>query len=63
MPGGSKPSATRSENEKRGHLHDDGSTIKIRKVSQPEEEQKPVRQMLGIDWESASPSKKTDIPA
>jgi hypothetical protein len=37
--------------------------IKIRKVSQPEEEQKPVRQMLGIDWESASPSKKTEVPA
>jgi hypothetical protein len=29
----------------------------------PTTSKKRVYQMLGIDWESASPSKKTEIPA
>ena len=41
----------------------DGRTLNIRKPSQPDDEQKRVYQMLGIDWESAFPTKKTEIPA
>ncbi len=41
----------------------DGRTINIRKPSQPDDEQKRVYQMLGIDWKSAFPTKKTEIPA
>ena len=41
----------------------DGRTISIRKPSQPDDEQKRVSQMLGIDWESIFPTKKTEIPA
>ena len=37
----------------------DGRTINIRKPSQPDDEQKRVYQMLGIDWKSAFPTKKT----
>ena len=40
-----------------------GRTINIRKPSQPDDEQKRVYQMLGIDWESAFPTKKTKVPA
>ena len=41
----------------------DGRTINIRKPSQPDDEQKRVYQMLGINWKSAFPTKKTEIPA
>ena len=41
----------------------DGRTLNIRKPSQPDDEQKRVYQMLGIDWKSAFPTKKTEIPA
>jgi transposase len=41
----------------------DGRVISIRKPSQPDDEQKRVYQMLGIDWEAAFPTKKTEIPA
>ena len=41
----------------------DGRTLNIRKPSQPDNEQKRVYQMLGIDWESAFPTKKTEISA
>ena len=41
----------------------DGRTINIRKPSQPDDEQKRVYQMLGIDWKSAFPTRKTEIPA
>ena len=41
----------------------DGRTINIRKPSQPDDEQKRVYQMLGIDWKAAFPTKKTEIPA
>jgi hypothetical protein len=37
--------------------------INIRKPSQPDDEQKRVYQMLGIDWKSAYPTRKTEIPA
>jgi hypothetical protein len=40
----------------------DGPTINIRKPSQPDDEQKRVYQMLVIDWKSAFPTKKTEIP-
>jgi|GEM_PF-4143924 len=41
----------------------DGRTINIRKPRQPDEEQKRVYQMLGIDWESAFPTQKNEMPA
>jgi transposase len=41
----------------------DGRTINIRKPSQPDDEQKRVYRMLGIDWKAAFPTKKTEIPA
>jgi len=41
----------------------DGRTINIRKPSQPDDEQKRVYQMLGIDWKAAFPTRKTEIPA
>ena len=41
----------------------DGRTINIRKPSQPDDEQKHVCQMLDIDWKSAFPTRKTEIPA
>ena len=41
----------------------DGRAIHIRKPSQPVNEQKRVCQMLGIDWESAFSSKKTETQA
>lgn len=41
----------------------DGRTINIRKASQPDDEQKRVYEMLGIDWKSAFPTRKTEIPA
>ena len=41
----------------------DGRTLNIRKPSQPDNEQKRVYQMLGIDWKSAFPAKKTEISA
>jgi transposase len=41
----------------------DGRTINIRKPSQPDDEQKRVYQMLDIDWKSAFPTRKTEIPA
>jgi transposase len=41
----------------------DGRIINIRKPSQPDDEQKRVYQMLGIDWKSAFPTRKTEIPA
>ena len=41
----------------------DGRTINIRKPSQPDDEQKHVYQMLGIDWKSTFPTRKTEIPA
>ena len=41
----------------------DGRTLNIRKPSQPDDEQKRVYQMLGIDWKSTFPTKKTEIPA
>jgi hypothetical protein len=41
----------------------DGRTINIRKPRQPDDEQKRVYQMLGIDWKAAFPTKKTEIPA
>ena len=34
-----------------------------RKPSQPDDEQKRASQMLGIDWKSAFPTKKIEIPA
>ena len=40
----------------------DGRIINIRKPSQPDDEQKRVYQMLGIDWKSAFPTRKTEIP-
>lgn len=36
----------------------DGRTINIRKPSQPDDEQKRVCQMLGIDWKSVFPTRK-----
>jgi len=36
----------------------DGRTINIRKPSQPDDEQKRVSQMLGIDWKSTFPTRK-----
>ena len=41
----------------------DGRTINTRELSQPDDEQKRVCQMLCIDWKSAFPTKKTEIPA
>ena len=41
----------------------DGRTINIRKPSQPDDEQKRVYQMLGIDWKAAFTTKKTETPA
>jgi len=41
----------------------DGRAINIRKPSQPEDEQKHVYQMLGLDWKSIFPTRKTEIPA
>ncbi len=41
----------------------DGRVINIRKPSQPDDEQKRVYQMLSIDWKSANPTRKTEIPA
>jgi transposase len=41
----------------------DGRIINIRKPSQPDDEQKRVYQMLDIDWKSAFPTRKTEIPA
>jgi len=41
----------------------DGRTINIRKPSQPDDEEKRVSQMLGIDWKSIFPTRKTEIPA
>jgi len=41
----------------------DGRTINIRKPNQPDDEQKHVYQMLDIDWKSAFPTRKTEIPA
>ena len=41
----------------------DGRTINIRKLSQPDDEQKRVYQMLCIVWKAAFPTKKTEIPA
>jgi hypothetical protein len=41
----------------------DGRAINIRKPSQPDNEQKRVCQILGIDWESAFSSKKTETQA
>ena len=41
----------------------DGRIINIRKASQPDDEQKRLYQMLGIDWKSAFPTRKTEIPA
>ena len=41
----------------------DGRIINIRKLSQPDKEQKRVYQMLGIDWKGAFQAKKTEIPA
>ena len=41
----------------------DGRTINIRKPSQPDDEQKRVYQMLDIDWKSAFPTRKNEIPA
>jgi hypothetical protein len=35
----------------------------LAKPSQPDDEQKHACQMLGINWESASPAKETEIPA
>jgi hypothetical protein len=37
--------------------------INICKPNQPDEEQKRIYQMLGIDWKSAFPIRKTEIPA
>jgi len=41
----------------------DARTINIRKPSQPDDEQKRVYQMLGIDWKAAFTTKKTETPA
>ena len=41
----------------------DGRTINIRKPSQPDDEQNRVSKMLGIDWKSTFPTRKTEIPA
>jgi transposase len=41
----------------------DGRVINIRKPSQPDDEQKRVYQMLGINWKAAFQTKKTEIPA
>ena len=41
----------------------DGRNLNIRKPSQPDDEQKRINQMLGIDRKSAFPTKKTEIPA
>jgi hypothetical protein len=38
-------------------------TDKSLEGTQPDEEQKRVYQMLGIDWEATFPTKKTEIPA
>jgi hypothetical protein len=37
--------------------------LDIRKSSQPDDEQKRVYQMLGIDWKSAFLTQKTEIQA
>ena len=36
----------------------DGRTINIRKPGQPDDEQKRVYQMLGIDWKAIFPTRK-----
>ena len=41
----------------------DRRVINIRKSNTPEDEQKRVYQMLGINWETAFPTRKTEIPA
>ena len=43
--------------------HEDNRTLHIRKASKPDEEQKRIYQMLGIDWKTAFPTKKTELKA
>ena len=43
--------------------HEDNRTLHIRKASKPDEEQKRIYQMLGIDWKIAFPTKKTELKA